>query len=83
MRKVREDLDGAVDSEIELTALVHTFNIATYQEKQKEGLQHAEAALIAGQKSLDELGYRRKGLLIVLGVIVSVLISLGAKIRTL
>ncbi len=83
VRKVREDLDGAVDSEIELTALVHTFNIATYQEKQKEGLQHAEAALIAGQKSLDELGYRRKGLLIVLGVIVSVLVSLGAKIRTL
>jgi hypothetical protein len=83
VRKVREDLDAAVDSEIELTALVHTFNAQTYQEKEKEGLQHAEAALVAGQKSLDELGYRRKGLLFALGVIGLVLVSLGAKIRTL
>ncbi|MGZ8811913.1 MAG: hypothetical protein ACXW29_12310, partial [Thermoanaerobaculia bacterium] len=62
---------------------VHTFDTKAYEEKQKEGLKHAEAALVAGQKSLDELGYRRTGLLIALGIIVSVLIGLGAKIRTL
>jgi len=41
------------------------------------------AALVAGQSSLDELSYRRKGLLIALGIIVLVLAALVMKIRTL
>jgi hypothetical protein len=51
--------------------------------KQKEGLKHAEAALIAGQHSLDELSFRRRGLFSALGIIVLVLAGLALKIRTL
>ncbi|HSP34345.1 MAG TPA: cytochrome c3 family protein [Thermoanaerobaculia bacterium] len=83
VRKVRSELDEAVNSEIELTAQVHTFNAPTYQAKQKEGLQHAEAALVAGQSALDDLAYRRKGLLVALGVVMVVLVALALKIRML
>ena len=78
VRKVRSELDSAIDSQIELQTLVHTFGAGDVAAKQKEGLQHAEAALIAGQSSLDELAYRRKGLLVALGII-----ALVMKIRTL
>jgi hypothetical protein len=83
VRKVRAELDGAIDSQIELETLVHTFGTTETANKQKEGLQHAEAALVAGQSSLDELSYRRRGLLVALGFIVLVLAALVMKIRTL
>lgn len=83
VRKVRPALDAAVDSQIELETLVHTFAPPQVQAKQKEGLQHAEAALIAGQSSLEELSFRRTGLLFALGVIVLVLVALALKIRVL
>ncbi|HEX9160142.1 MAG TPA: hypothetical protein VF980_00430 [Thermoanaerobaculia bacterium] len=83
VRKARPELDAAVDSQIELATLVHTFASNDVQAKQKEGLQHAEAALVAGQRSLEELDYRRRGLLVALGFIVLVLGGLTAKIRTL
>jgi hypothetical protein len=83
VRKVRAELDGAIDSQIELQTLVHTFASPDVKAKEKEGLQHAEAALVAGKTSLDELNYRRKGLFTALAVIVMVLIGLVFKIRVL
>ena len=83
VRKVRSELDGAIDSQIELETLVHTFAAEDMKQKQSEGLRHAEAALLAGQGALDELGYRRRGLLIALGVIVLTLALLATKIRML
>ena len=81
-RAVRPELDAAVDNQIELEALVHTFSpTGAFAEKKKEALQHAHAALEAGQHSLDELAYRRRGLLIALGVILTVLVALVLKIR--
>ncbi|MBV8543296.1 MAG: hypothetical protein JO093_20420 [Acidobacteria bacterium] len=82
VRSVRPELDAAVDNQIELEALVHTFNPAgAFADKKKEALQHAHAALEAGQHSLDELAYRRRGLLIALGVIIAALAALALKIR--
>jgi hypothetical protein len=83
VRKVRSELDGAIDSQIELQTLVHTFASDDVRAKEREGLQHAEAALVAGNASLDELQYRRRGLFIALGVILLVLASLVLKIRLL
>jgi hypothetical protein len=60
---------------------VHTFASPDVKAKEKEGLQHAEAALVAGKNSLDELNYRRKGLFTALAVILMVLIGLVFKIR--
>src|SRR5205085_1386346 len=82
VRAVRPELDAAVDNQIELEALVHSFSPAgAFAEKKKEALQHAQAALQAGQRSLDELQYRRRGLFIALGVILMVLVGLAIKIR--
>ncbi|MGZ8867693.1 MAG: cytochrome b N-terminal domain-containing protein [Thermoanaerobaculia bacterium] len=83
VRKARIELDAAVDSQIELETLVHSFAAPPAEEKKKEGLQHAEAALVAGQGSLEELIYRRKGLFFALGVILLVLVALALKIRSL
>lgn len=82
VRAARAELDSAVDNQIELEALVHTFsNGGQFAEKRKEALEHAQAALKAGQQSLDELAYRRRGLFIALGVILAALIALALKIR--
>ncbi len=51
--------------------------------KQAEGLEHAHAALLAGQEGLDQLRFRRNGLAISLVFIVLVLIGLALKIRQL
>ncbi|HSY50080.1 MAG TPA: hypothetical protein VLC46_14795 [Thermoanaerobaculia bacterium] len=82
VRSARAELDSAVDNQIELEALVHTFSSAgPFSDKRKEALQHAQAALNAGQHSLDELAYRRRGLLIALGVILAALVALALKLR--
>jgi hypothetical protein len=84
VRQARAELDSAVDNQIELESLVHTFAIQGDREaKKKEGMEHAKAALATAQQSLDELQYRRKGLFIALGVILAVLAALALKIRTL
>lgn len=83
VRSVRPELDSAVDSQIELETLVHTFEPEAVKAKQAEGLRHAEAALVAGQRSLEELSFRRRGLLVMLGLVVLVLIALALKIRML
>jgi nitrate/TMAO reductase-like tetraheme cytochrome c subunit len=82
-RQAQTNLDNAVNNQIELETLVHTFAIPEVQKKEDEGLRYAEAALVSAQKSLEELTYRRTGLLIALGIISCVLIGLALKIRTL
>jgi hypothetical protein len=82
-RQARAELDSAVDNQIELETLVHTFGGDEVKKKQDEGLGHARAALLNAQQSFDELNYRRRGLLVALGVILLVLIALAVKIRTL
>ena len=82
-RAARLELDSAVDNQIEMEALVHSFGGPEVREKQKEGLTHARAALLHAQQSLDELDYRRTGLFLALGVILMVLVALVLKIRSL
>jgi hypothetical protein len=82
VRAARPELDSAVDNQIELEALTHTFSTSgAFGEKRKEALAHAQAALKAGQSSLDELAYRRRGLFIALAVILAALLALALKIR--
>jgi len=83
-RKALQEIDGAVDDQIELEVLVHSFSTApggAFVKKQQEGIGHARAALAAGQQALDELAYRRRGLGVSLVLIVMLLIGLGLKIR--
>jgi hypothetical protein len=81
---VHAELDAAVDGQIELEVLVHSFSAeGEFAKKHSESVAHAAAAVKAGQNSLDELAARRKGLAASLGVIALVLLGLGLKIRDL
>ncbi|HYX25201.1 MAG TPA: hypothetical protein VFC23_13690, partial [Thermoanaerobaculia bacterium] len=83
-RSALTEIDQAVDAQIELEVLVHTFASApggAFEKKHQEGVTHARAALAAGQKSLGELAYRRRGLAVSLGFIGLVLVGLAWKIR--
>lgn len=82
----RSSLDAAVDAQIELEVLVHAFRTdpeSAFSQTHAEGLEHARAALAGGQAALAELGARRRGLAVSLGLIALVLIGLGVKIRSL
>ena len=87
--EVREGLDAidqAVDSQIRLAALVHTFAVdegSAFVAAHDEGMQHAKTALDTGRQAVDELAFRRRGLAIALAIIVVLLIGLGLKIRQL
>lgn len=83
-REARAALDAAVDSQIELEVLVHTFSSdGDFAEKYEEGKTHAMAALVAGEESLGELGFRRRGLYVAIVIIILVLAALALKIRSL
>jgi hypothetical protein len=80
------DIEGAVNAQIELEVLVHGFASnegSAFSAKHREGLDHAEAALRSGQIALQELAARRHGLYAALGFIGLVLVGLGIKIRAL
>ena len=78
------ELDQAVDAQIGLEVLVHGFSLepgGQFLETHAAGLEHAGAALAAGERALDELAFRRRGLALALVVILVVLLGLGLKIR--
>jgi hypothetical protein len=85
--EVREgllDLDRAVDTQIELEVLVHSFesgDSSAFGKKHTEGIAHANAALLAGEEGLQELVQRRRGLYISLAAIAFALLALGVLIR--
>ncbi len=77
-------LDHAVDAQIEMEALVHSFSTAKgspFVAKSEDGLAQARAALDAGQAAVGEVRSRRLGLAISSVFILLVLIGLGLKIR--
>ena len=85
-RDAAEQIDGAVDTQIELEVLLHQFATgedSSFVTKYKEGLEHADAALGAGHGALGELAFRRRGLAVALIIIFLVLLALGLKIRQL
>jgi hypothetical protein len=86
VRDALAEIDQAVDAQIELEVLVHGFvadDGSEFAAKQAEGLEHARAALLAGQGGLDELRFRRWGLAISLVFIVLILVGIAVKIRQL
>jgi hypothetical protein len=85
-REASEAIDQAVDAQIELEVLVHSFSTAedgAFAAKHREGLKVARLALEAGQRALGEVRSRRTGLIVFLAFVVLALIALGFKIRRL
>jgi hypothetical protein len=86
VRGAYTDLDAAINAEIQLSALVHTFSASADGEFMKsytEGVDHASKALASGREGLGEIEYRRRGLAVSLVIILMVLVGLGLKIRDL
>ncbi len=82
----RSEIDGAVDGQIDLEVLVHTFAAgegSQFEEKQAAALGHARAALEAGRAGLAELRHRHDGLKVSLVLILLVLVGLALWIRRL
>lgn len=83
-REAQAQIDQAVDAQIGLEVLVHGFSVdedSEFMETHARGMEHAEAAFAAGIEAMEELTFRRKGLLVSLAIIILVLIGLGMKIR--
>jgi hypothetical protein len=81
-----EAIDAAVDAQISLQVLVHSFDASpdsAFAEQYEEGVEHAQAALEGGREALAEIALRRRGLALSLLVIAAVLVALGLKIRQL
>ena len=86
VRQVEPHVDAAVAAQIELEVLVHTFSSAPdgpFLAKYDDGIKHAQSALVGARAGLDELGTRRRGLLVFLGILALALIALILKIRQL
>jgi hypothetical protein len=84
VRHVAPEVDAAVVAQIELEVLVHTFSIAPdgkFMTRHREGMEHAQRAIGGAREALDELGSRRRGLMVFLGFLALVLIALVLKIR--
>jgi len=79
-------LDEAVDSQIQLEALVHGFRTdadSAFAKTHAKGLEEARTAIESARDGLKELAARRRGLAVALVLIALVLVGLGAKIRRL
>jgi hypothetical protein len=86
VRDPARDIDHAVDAQIELEVLVHAFSVAedgAFEEKYRQGEEHAQAAVAGAHGALTELSYRRRGLAVSLVLIGLVLVALALKIRQL
>ena len=84
--EVLTEVERAVDAEIGLAALVHSFSAdegSDYMTQHAEGLEAAEAALENGHRALEEMAFRRQGLGVALVVILALLVALALKIRSL
>jgi hypothetical protein len=84
VRDVAPHVDAAVSAQIELEVLVHTFSAAPdgrFMARHREGMEHAERALVGARSALDELATRRDGLMVFLGFLALVLIAMVLKIR--
>jgi cytochrome c553 len=85
-RPALAEIDNAVDAQVQLEVLVHTFSAtpgSPFETKKDEGVKHAKAGLEAAQHALRELSYRRRGLFVALVFVTLVLIGLALKIRQL
>jgi hypothetical protein len=81
--QARFDLTGAADALVKARADLHSFNPAIVQKTVAEGIAITERAHGRGVRALEELAFRRKGLVVSLLLIGAVIGGLVLKIREL
>jgi hypothetical protein len=62
-------------------AQVHLSRVSAVEEPVREGLAATRRAKAAGDRALDERGFRRRGLLVSVGLVALSIVALWLKIR--
>jgi hypothetical protein len=75
------ELNEAKTALIKARAAIHSFEQAAVEKEIEPGLKVSERAYLRGVKALDELQFRRKGLVISALIILALIITLVLKIR--
>ena len=75
------ELNEAKTALIKARAAIHSFEQAAVEKEIEPGLKVSERAYVRGVKALDELQFRRKGLVISALIILALIITLVLKIR--
>jgi predicted CXXCH cytochrome family protein len=77
------DLNGARDALVKAQAAVHTFTVENVRKEAEPGLAVSAKAYARGVRALEELQFRRKGLVVSVVIILAVIVGLVLKIRQL
>ena len=77
------ELNGAREALVKARAAVHAFTGEAVAKETEAGLAVAARAQARGERALEELGFRRKGLAVSAVIIVALIVGLVLKIREL
>jgi predicted CXXCH cytochrome family protein len=75
------DLNAAGDALVKARAAVHAFSADAVTKEVEPGLQVSAKAFARGERALEELAFRRKGLAVSVVVILALIVGLVLKIR--
>ncbi len=81
--QARFDLNGATDALVKTRGAVHAFSLEAVKKEAEPGLAISAKAYARGERALAELGFRRKGLVVSLAIILALIVGLVLKIRQL
>lgn len=79
--QARFDLNGANDAIVKARAAVHAFTLEAVKKEAEAGLAIGAKAQARGERALDELQFRRKGLGVSLAIILVLIAGLVLKLR--
>jgi predicted CXXCH cytochrome family protein len=77
------DLNGATDALIKARASVHAFSLDAVKKEVEPGLAIGAKAHARGVRALEELGFRRRGLVVSVAIILALIGGIVLKIRQL
>ncbi len=77
------ELSGAQTALIKARAAVHAFRLEPVEKEIGDGISISERAYIRGTRALEELQFRRFGLVVSVGIILILILALVLKIRQL
>jgi hypothetical protein len=75
------DLNGAREALVKARAAVHAFEVEAVKQAVEPGMGVSAKAYARGVRALDELGFRRKGLVVSVAIILALIVGLVLKIR--
>jgi predicted CXXCH cytochrome family protein len=81
--QARFELNGAMDALVKARAAVHAFQVEAVKAEAEGGLGVVAKAAARGQRALEELRFRRRGLAVSAVIIVALIVGLVLKIRQL